>query len=325
LPARQALTLEAQQEAVTRLGAGFLLVAGLAALAGCTAPSSSEIRISALTALDLAQGERPKVAASTTIVADVLARVGGDDIDLTTTLPPGADPHEFEPTPREIEALSQADVLFISGLGYEMILQRTLSQAGLAPATVALSEGLESDVDPAEDPHVWLDPRNVMLWVDNAARALGALDPAHAEVYSARAAAYRAELEALDLRLESLVEDVPQGERKIVADHQALGHLAARYGLEIVGSLIPGPSDAAEPSARSLAELQATMQVEGIHVILLTSLENQSLAERVAADTGARLVRLYVESLGDAGGPADSYIGLMEYNLAAISDALNSP
>ena len=310
---------------MTRLRPGFLVVAGLVALAGCAAPSSNEIPIDALSALDLAQGERPKVAASTTIVADVLARVGGDDIDLTTTLPQGADPHEFEPTPREIEALSQADVLFISGLGYEMILQRTLSQAGLAPPTVVLSEGLESEVDPAEDPHVWLDPRNVMLWIDNAARALAALDPTHSDAYSARASAYRAELEALDLRLEALLEDVPQERRQVVTDHQTLGHLAARYGLEVVGSLIPGPSDAAEPSARDLAELQSTMQIEGIRVILLTSLQNQPLAERVAADRGARLVRLYVESLSEAGGPADSYVGLMEYNLAAIGEALNAP
>jgi len=308
-----------------RLRPGFLVVAGLVALAGCAAPSSNEIPIDALSALDLAQGERPKVAASTTIVADVLARVGGDDIDLTTTLPQGADPHEFEPTPREIEALSQADVLFISGLGYEMILQRTLSQAGLAPPTVVLSEGLESEVDPAEDPHVWLDPRNVMLWVDNAARALGALDPARASEYASRAATYRAELEALDLRLMSLVEGVPAGKRKIVADHEALGHLAARYGLEIIGSLIPGPSSAAEPSPRDLARLLSTMQAEDIRVVFLSSPENQSLAESLAADSGARLVRLYVESLSEEGGPADSYAQLMEYNLATIVDALSLP
>ena len=203
----------------------------------------------ALTALDLAQGERPKVAASTTIVADVLARVGGDDIDLTArTLPPGADPHEFEPTPREIETLSQANVLFISGLGYEMILQGAICQAGLAPATVALSEGLESDVDPAESPHVWLDPRNVMLWVDDATRALGALDPAHTEVYSARAAAYRAELEALDLRFEVTGGRRSAGRAQDRRRSSSAGPFSgALSDLEIVGSLIPGPSDAADP------------------------------------------------------------------------------
>ncbi len=310
---------------MTRPRAWLMAVAGLISLAACSPRSSSELPIESLSALDLAPGKRLQVAASTTIVADVLARVGNDDIVLTTTLPLGVDPHEFEPTPRQIETLSQTDVLFVSGLGYESNLQRTLAEAGLAPPTVALSEGLTPEVDPAVDPHVWLNPRNVIHWVDNAARALGALDPSHADGYTARAASYRAELEALDLQLEALATNVPRQRRKIVADHEVLGHLAARYGFEIVGGLTPGPSSAAEPSARDLAELQSTMRAEGIRVLFLTSLGNQSLAASLAADSGARLVRLYVESLSEPGGPADSYIKLMEYNLAAIVEALNSP
>jgi len=310
---------------MTRTHSAWLALSGLLALAGCTSGAARETPIDSLAPVGLAPGERLQVAASTTIVADVLAQVGGDDIILLTTLPPGADPHEFEPTPREIEALSQADVLFISGLGYETILQRTLAQASVAPTTVALSEGLGAEVEAVADPHVWLDPRNVMLWVDNAARALGALDPARAEEYRSRASTYRAELEALDLSLESLVAKVPADKRKIVTDHQALAHLARRYDLEITGSLIPGPTSAAEPSARQLAELLSTMQAEGIRAILLASPENESLAQSLAVDGAFRLVRLYVESLSGAGGPADSYVELMEYNLAQIVEALNSP
>jgi ABC-type Zn uptake system ZnuABC Zn-binding protein ZnuA len=310
---------------VNRVRSGLFVVACFVALAACTLESSEEIPIASLSALDLAPGERLQVEASTTIVAEVLANVGGEDIVLTTTLPLGADPHEFEPTPREIERLSQTDALFVSGLGYETVLQRTLAEAGLVPRTLALSEGLTPEVDPAADPHVWLDPRNVMSWVDNAAKALSALDPDHADDYAGRALAYRGRLQELDGRLEDLAAQLPSENRKIVADHEALGHLAARYDFEIVGSLIPGPSSAAEPSARDLAQLQSAMQAEGIRVVFLTSLGNRSLAERVAADSGARLVQLYAESLSEPGGPADSYIKLMEYNLAAIVEALNSP
>jgi ABC-type Zn uptake system ZnuABC Zn-binding protein ZnuA len=295
---------------------------GLLVLAACAAPSTGEVPIDSLVPADLAPGERLRVVASTTIIADVLAHVGGDDLDLLTSLPAGADPHEFEPTPREIEALSEADVMFVSGFGYEQTLQQSLAGAGLSPPTVVLSEGLEPEVDPAADPHVWLDPRNVMRWVDNAARALSALDPARADDYASRAAAYRAELEALDLRLASQVEQVPPERRKLVADHESLGHLSARYGLESLGSLIPGPSSAAEPSARHLADLLSMMQDQEVHVIFLTSPEDEALARSLAADSGARLVRLYVESLSESGGPADSYLRLIEYNLASIVEAL---
>ena len=325
LPAPQTFGAEAPERAVKGIRPELFAVAGFVALAACTPESSKEIPIASLSALDLAQGERLQVAASTTIVAEVLAHVGAEDIVLTTTFPPGADPHEFEPTPREIERLSQTDALFVSGLGYETVLQRTLVEAGLAPRTLALSEGLAPEVDPAADPHVWLDPRNVMIWVDNAAMALSALDPDHADDYARRALAYRGQLQELDGRLEELAGQLPSEDRKIVADHEALGHLAARYDFEIVGSLIPGPSSAAEPSARDLAELQSTMQADGIRVVFITSLGNRSLAERMAGDSGARLVQLYVESLSEPGGPADSYLKLMEYNLAAIVEALSLP
>lgn len=287
--------------------------------AGC-APSlpATQTSIDALMPVDLAPGERLNIAASTGIVGDIVRRVGGEAIDLMTIVQAGKDPHDFEPTPREIQSLSAVDAVFLSGLGLETTLERALGDGGASAPRISLSEGLAD----TGDPHVWLDPRNVLVWIDNVARSLSALDPAHAGEYAARAEAYRAEVEALDQRLADRIAEIPEADRKIVSDHDMLGHLAGRYGLQVVGSLIPAASSAAEPSARDLARLHSAMDAEDVRVIVVASSSSTGLAEAIAEDRGARLVRLFVETLSDPGGPAETYLELMEYNLAAIVEAL---
>jgi ABC-type Zn uptake system ZnuABC Zn-binding protein ZnuA len=151
---------------------------------------------------------------------------------------------------------------------------------------------------------------------------LSALDPDRAPDYAARAGAYKAELEALDRDLEDLVNEIPLEDRKIVSEHEMLGNLADRYGLQVVGSLIPSTSSAAEPSPRDLANLQTVMEAENVHVIVVAVSSPATLAQTLASDRGAEVVRIYIESLSEPGGPADTYLGLMQYNLAAIVDAL---
>lgn len=306
--------------AIRSHGPAMLLALWMGTLAAGCGPSlpATQTPIDALTPAGLAPGEGLKIAATTAIVADVVRQVGGEAIDLTTIVGTGIDPHDFEPTPREIQRLAETDAIFVAGQGLEATLEQALVDGGIEAPRLALSEGLDS----SGDPHVWLDPRNVLVWIDNAARSLGALDPAHAEDYAARAAIYRAEVEALDRRLADRVAEIPPSERNIVTDHDMLGHLASRYGLRIVGSLIPASSSAAEPSARDLADLQSAMAAEDVRVIVVASSSSADLAQAVAADRGARLVRLYVETLSDPGGPAEGYLNLMEYNLGAIVDAL---
>jgi ABC-type Zn uptake system ZnuABC Zn-binding protein ZnuA len=174
----------------------------------------------------------------------------------------------------------------------------------------------------AADPHVWLDPNNVMIWVDNLAQVMGALDQQRAEAYATRAQEYQAELMALDSWIQEQVASIPEGNRVLVTGHHALGYFAARYGFEILGSIVPSYSTAAEPSARELAALEQAMLEREVQAVFVSISETPALAEQVAIDTGAELVALYIGSLSGPEDPASSYLALMEYNVLVISNAL---
>lgn len=275
-----------------------------------------------------------RVVATTTLVGDVARAVGGNAIELTVLLPVGADPHTFEPTPQDAATLANAHVIFINGAGLEAFLSRLLKNVGDEARVVSVSDGVELRRFEGEhegeaehegeevDPHVWFNPLNVVVWTQNIERALSALDPANASTYAANARAYQAALQELDAWIQDQVAQVPPERRKLVSDHAALGYFADRYGFEQVGTVIPGFSTEAEASARELAGLVDTIHALGVRAIFVGTTVNPSLAQRIADDTGARLVRLYTGSLSEPGGPADSYLSFMRYNVSAIVDAL---
>jgi ABC-type Zn uptake system ZnuABC Zn-binding protein ZnuA len=309
----------------------ILLLALLGACARPTPPPEPEAEgLPALSPAPLGAGERLRVVATTTIVGDVVARVGGDAVQLTVLLPPGADPHTYEPTPADLTAVAGAHVLFVNGLGLEGFLERTLRNVGDIPV-VPVSAGIqprlleehgeESHAHGEADPHVWLDVRNVMIWVENIRQALSALDPAHADRYAANAAAYRAELEALDAWVLEQVAQVPPQNRKLVTNHPSFGYFADRYGFEQVAAVYP-ISPGAEPSAREIAELEETIRRFGVPAVFAETTVSPKLAEQVARDTGVRLVTLYTGSLGGPGSGVESYVDLIRYDVNAIVNAL---
>lgn len=273
-----------------------------------------------------------QVVASTTIVGDVVAQVGGAAIDLTVLYPAGADPHTYEPTPRDLAAISKADVVFLNGAGLEESLI-SLLEANAPGAIVALSDGIdlltfegetgeEPDEHLAGDPHTWMDPNNVILWVEAIAETLSALDPAHAGTYQENAAAYSASLQELDAWILEQVRQVPLENRKIVTDHLIFGYFGEAYGFIQAGALIEAFSTNAEPSAQDLASLEDLILREGIAVIFVGESINPALAEQVARETGIVVVHLYSGSLSEPGGEADSYLAYMRYNVEQIVAAL---
>jgi ABC-type Zn uptake system ZnuABC Zn-binding protein ZnuA len=284
-----------------------------------------------------AEGEVLRVVATTGIVGDVVANVGGDLIDLTVLLPPGTDPHAYEPTPQDVAAVADAHLLFANGLDLEEFLDPMLESAGARSRTVFLSEGVTSlepvdDEDHDEgadehehgkvDPHVWTDPHNVMLWADRIASALGEHDPENAPKYQSSAEAYRARLEELDTWITEQLELIPASDRRLVTDHGTLNYFCDRYGLEFVGAIIPGYSSMAEPSARELAEMEDAIRELGVKAVFVGNTVNPALAETVAQDTGTRLIFIYTGSLSEPGGGADSYLAYMRSNVDAIVNAL---
>ncbi len=241
------------------------------------------------------------VVATTSLVADVVQAVGGERIALTVLIPPGTNPHTFEPTPRDLLALTRARLIFVHGLGLEEQLLGLLSAPEFRDKVVEVSTGIEprglEEEDHGVDPHVWLDPVLMQVWVDNVERALRRVDPEGAALFAQRAQAFRAQLQELHRELAALVEQVPPERRLLVTDHWALGYLAQRYGFVQVAALVSSFSSLAEPSARELAQLEDKIRALGVRALFVSPAFNLALAERVARDTGVRLVLLNYEWL----------------------------
>jgi len=341
-----------RQAAVILLAAALILSACATTpdAAASAAEAGTSMRIADLTPVNLADGERLRVVATTNLAADVLANIGGDDIQLTALLPIGADPHSFTPAPRDLQAVADADVLFVNGFGLEEGLADTLAQVAKDIPILSLSEGIEprafqfelaheDDHDVGEehvgeehvgeehehtgaDPHVWFNPLNVSIWADNAARALAALDPAHASNYAANAAVYQTELVSLDAWIVEQMDPIPADERRMVTDHGAFGYFADRYGVEIIGAVIPAYSTTASPSPQDIADLLAAIEAYEVRAVFVGVSVNPTLAERVSEDAGIELIPLYTGALSGPDGPANTYLDLMRYNVGAIADAL---
>ncbi len=279
-----------------------------------------------------------KVVATTTIVGDVVSRIGGEFIDLVVLLPVGTDPHSFDPTPQDIAKVAEAQIVFANGAGLEVFLDPLLESAGAAEKVVRLSEGLdllkavdedpdhagENDDNEAEgaDPHTWTDPHNVVRWVQTIERALSEEDAENALIYQTNAEAYVAELMELNAWIRQQIIQIPVENRKLVTDHALFGYYAQAYDLEQVGALIPGYSSLSEPSAQELADIEDAIDSLGVKAIFVGNTINPNLAERVAGDTNTKLIFVYTGSLGEMNGEAGTYLDYMRYNTSAFVDGL---
>jgi len=289
--------------------------------------------LSACAGTPVARDDKLNVVATTTIVGDVVRQVGGDAVALTVLLPVGTDPHTFDPSPQDMAKVADAGVIFANGAGLEAFLDRLLANAGGNADVVYVSEGLnlleehsqtEGDTHGhgGADPHTWTDPNNVLQWVDNIEVALVRLDPDHAADYKANAEAYRAQLRDLDAWVREQVSTIPAENRKLVTDHETFAYFAQRYGFEQIGAIVPGYSTAAQPSAQDLADLEDHIKTYGVKAVFVGSTVNPALAQRVADDTGVKLISLYTGSLTEPGGEADSYLDYVKYNVEAIVEGL---
>lgn len=331
--------MSVKHRAKLALGLAAIVVLGLAA---CTtgAPEPAAFKPApALSDAGLGEGERLRVVASTSIVGDVVAQVGGDLIELQVLMQPGQDPHSYEPAARDIAGLEDAHVIFINGLGLEENLIEMLHGTGTQVPVVPLAEGIEplaaeplaaeheeedGDDHGDLDPHVWMNPLNVVTWTGTIADTLSTLDPRNAEGYAANAEAYAGELRALDEAIAAQAEAIPEAGRRLVTNHESLAYFAERYGFEVAGTVYLGASTLAEPNAGDLARLVETIRDTGMQAIFVdTSISDQQariIAEEVGDEVG--VYSLYTGALGPPGSGADSYLGMMRANIETIATAL---
>jgi ABC-type Zn uptake system ZnuABC Zn-binding protein ZnuA len=299
-----------------------------------------------LTAVEL-DGERLNVVATTSIIGDVVSQVGKEMIELTTLIGTGQDSHSYEPSPQDLQTAADADVIFVNGWDLEEGLAHDLEEIAEGVAVVPISANIEPLIIEGDeheeehegeaeehveegdehqhsgaDPHVWFSIQNVEQWVENVTAVLSELDPANAETYETNAAAYTAELAELAAYVEAQIAQLPEANRLLITNHDSFSYFTRDYHFEVLGTIIPSVSTAAEPSAGELAGLVETMEAHGLCTIFTETSVSDSLAQTVAAELDecetVTVVSLYTESIGAAGSGADSYIGMYRANVDAI-------
>lgn len=283
-----------------------------AALAACGGPGDA--------------GGRLPVVATTTQLGDIAREVGGPDARVTQLLRPNTDPHDYEPRPLDVRETAEARLVLESGDDLDHWMREVREQAGADARVLDLATVIPEHLpgeDGHDDPHWWHDPRNARAAALAIARAMAAADPAHAAGYRARGAAYAARVTRLDAAIARCLSAVPAADRKIVTDHDAFGYFARRYGIRIVGAVIPSQTTEAQASAGEVAALVRTIRREQVRAVFPESSVNAKLARAIAAQAGARAdLELYGDTLGPRDSRGGTYVGMEQANADAISRGL---
>ena len=290
-----------------------LLAYTLSACAGTASPNA-------------AGSNSPDVLTTTTILADVTRNIAGNRLVVEALLPIGSDPHSYQPTPQDIARLSESKVLIVNGAEYEHFLEAVLENGEGERMLIEASAGLtlrsDSESEQGIDPHLWLDPNNVIGYAESIRDGLSQSDPEGADTYQAKASTYIEQLTELDTWIHEQVAQIEPERRVLVTNHEAFGYFAERYGFKVIGTIVQSFSSDASPSAQQMAALIDQISQVEAPAIFLDASDNPSLAQQIAAETGVNVVAdLYVESLTN-GAPAATYVDMMKHNVTRIVQAL---
>lgn len=271
-----------------------------------------------------AADDKPNVVSTSTIIANLAEEIGGDEIDRTAILKPGADPHVYEPVPADSVAFEEADLILYNGYNLEPRLIKLMEAAGIKAKKVAVGERvtpIQTQREP--DPHVWGSAKNAIAMVDAIRDALIELSPEDRAIFSQNAAQLVAELEKLDTWIGAQIATIPQPQRKLVTTHDAFEYYARAYGLEVAGTLI-GISTEEQPSARTVKSLADSIKATGVPAIFAETTINPRLIATVAQEAGVKLApqHLYSDSIGAPGSEGDTYVKMLVANTKAIVEAL---
>lgn len=297
---------------VSYLRAFALILLTLAAVVGLTACSS--------------QQKTKDIVVTTNILGDVVAHLVGDSAAVHVLMKPNSDPHSFGISAKDAALMENADLIVANGLGLEEGLQSNVDNArsqgvpilevGEQIDTIEYSPGLT-------DPHFWTDPRRMLSATEVIEEKLSEVT-GNPDALTAAATSYRQELSDMDSKVTALLEEVPEERRRIITNHNAFGYMANRFNYDVIGTIIPGGTTLASPSAADLQELTNAIRDNSVPAIFADSSHPQKLAEVLASESGldVHIVSLFTESLSEPDGDAGTYIDMQLTNASRINAAL---
>jgi ABC-type Zn uptake system ZnuABC Zn-binding protein ZnuA len=284
----------------------------IVALAACGAPTSSPSSATTL-----------RVVTTTTVFADIVKEIGGDRVTVDSIIPAGVGPEDYEPRPNDARRLSEAELVVSNGVGLDDFLEGIVEASGKQGVErLVLGHGIPTvTVNGEVNPHFWLDPTLVERYYLPAIRdKLSKLRPAAAADLASSTNAYAARLRELDAANVEKIDSIPSERRKLVTFHDAFPYFAAHYGFELIGVILENPGQ--EPSAADLAALVAKVKAANVPAVFSEAQFDPKLAQTLADEAGVTKVvtTLYNDALGPS--PADTYIGLMTWDVDEIVKAL---
>ncbi|MGQ7792212.1 metal ABC transporter solute-binding protein, Zn/Mn family [Faunimonas sp. B44] len=301
--------------------------------------------------------EPVKVVASFSILADFVAKVGGDRVEVAALVGPDSDAHVYEPSPADARRVAAADLVVVNGLGFEGWLERLVKASGYKGEVAVASSGVatipadggddhgddnhahahgEDDHGHAEghghaeahghhhgpsDPHAWQSAANAVTYAGNIAEALCRADQGSCELFRANAAAYQDELRALHASIAAEFGALPPERRKVITTHDAFRYFGRAYGIEFIAP--QGVSTESEASAADVARLIQQVRAEGVTALFVENVSDPRLLEQIARETGTRPGgALYSDALSGPDGPAPTYVDMMRHNARSLASAM---
>lgn len=267
-----------------------------------------------------------RAVATINIIADIANEVAGGIIYVHSLLPPGTDPHIYEPTTADARTIAQADIIFKNGLTLEGWLDKLIAHSGTKATVVTVTHSISpiksAEYENAFDPHAWMNPLNGILYAEAIAEALSALLPEYKFAFQQNFERYKAKLQAVHEHITELMRDIPPEQRILVTSHDAFRYFAQQYDLQVASVL--GTSTDADVSVGAINHLIQLIQKHQIKCVFIETSFNPKLMQQIAADLHISVGKsLYTDSFGPKGSAADSYIGMLLYNAQTIANGLS--
>lgn len=301
-----------------------------------------------------------KAVASFSILSDMVAKVGGDRVEVSTLVRANGDAHVYEPTPADAKAVAGADAMIVNGLGFEGWLERLTQSSGYKGPVIVATKGIsplemheehdehgdeakaeDNDHDKeakdqghkkeeaghhhhgGQDPHAWQSLENGLVYVKNIAEGLCAADAKGCESYKKNAAGFSADIKALDKTIRAEIAKVAESKRKVITSHDAFSYFEKAYGVEFIAP--QGVSTESEASAADVAGIIKQIRKDKVAALFVENISDPRLVEQIARETGVKPGgELYSDALSAKDGPAATYLDMFKHNAAALTKAMSA-